>query len=161
MKYIINDPNRGWLFDPYFSYIESIRARLPAHVYDFASNYDNFNLTSHQSLHDAWLDYLTVHEPASGDRKQFREIGIECCFLGPFHDLKIFLSYEKVHAFSLTTPEGFTGPPDYATGHGDLLIHEVRLNDNGLVVHDMLFSRGSTFEIVCANLVHRTESYNA
>lgn len=42
-------------FDRYFSYIESIRGKLPSHVFAFASQAKYYDLESPTSLHDAWL----------------------------------------------------------------------------------------------------------
>ncbi len=90
-----------------------------------------------------------------------RNIEIECCLLGPFHDFKIFLNYSGVQAFSLVTPKDFSGPPAVFTGHGDLLMHEIRLEMGDNIVHELLFSRGSVFQVTFRNLSHRVEPYTA
>jgi hypothetical protein len=159
MRYIVNDPKSGWDFQPYFSYLETVRGKMPAHVYAFASNREHYNLHSHSSLHDAWLEYLVVREPASGERKELRAIEIETCYLGPFRDCRIFLTYRQVQSFNLNTPAEFSAPPSYMTGHGDLLIHELCVEDNGLLVHELRFSRGSIFEIKCRDIEHRMEAH--
>lgn len=159
MEYIYENEN-GVQFDRYFEYLESIQDQLPSHVYVFASNFEHYSLSDHSSLHDAWLDYLNIVEPAEGGRQQLRSIEIEARFLGPFHDKRIYLNYETVVGFELVTPEYFERPSNVNTGHGDLLIHEVRIEDNLVLVHELEFSRGSTFIIKCKNIKHREESYS-
>lgn len=155
MKYLHKDANGTICFDSYFSYIESIKDKLAPHVYSFASDFRFYGLQDHSSLHDAWLDYLNIAEPAKGERRELRGIEIEAKFLGPFHDRYIFLRYLNVVAFELRTPESLGHFPSERTGHGDLLLHELRLEDNSILVHEIEFSRGSVFVIKCRDLVHR------
>lgn len=157
MKHIVDLPGGGWDLQRYFEYLEGIRERLPTDVYNFAVDRQNYALESHQSLHDAWLDCLSISEPATGDRSESRNIQIDCRFLGPYHDLNIHLTYFKVSDYSLTNPVGFEAPPTIAVGHGDLLVHEVSLTDDGSVIHELRFSRGSIFRITCATFSHRVE----
>jgi isocitrate lyase len=82
MEYILNSEMDGIDFDRYRAYVESIRSKLPAHVYAFASNPSYFNLDSRSSLHDAWLENLTVKETPSGERKQVRHLEIHLCLFG-------------------------------------------------------------------------------
>ncbi|CAA0092714.1 Uncharacterised protein [BD1-7 clade bacterium] len=157
MKYITENEDGFTSYTPYFEYIESIRNKLPSHVYEFASNTCHYDLRSPETLHDAWLDHITVAEPASGERSQLRSIQIETRLLGPFHDRSIFITYTDVVAFEMNTPEEFSAPPFNDVGHGDLLCHEVRLEANGTLVHEMEFSRGSIIIIKCKNIEHRQE----
>ena len=94
-----------------------------------------------------------IREPASGDRQEQRRIEIEIHLLGSDHDRRIWLTYQNVCSYALLTPAEFRLPP-FGVGHGDLLIHEVRLSEAGYVVHEILFSRGSTIVIECDDLVH-------
>jgi len=96
MEHICRDERSVVHFDSYFTYGESVKERFPPHVYAFASDSKHYSLHDHASLHDAWLDYLHIIEPAEGERSELRKIEIEACFLGPFHDRKIFLSYKNV-----------------------------------------------------------------
>ncbi len=145
-------------FSAYLQYLEEHRVHFPADVYAFAINLQNYDLTSHQSLHDAWLERFCITEPASGERSENRAIQIEASFLGPYHDLKIHLEYSGVTAYSIDTPAEFSSPPFAGIGHGDLLIHALSLTeDNQAVVHELYFSRGSLFRIVCETVKHRLE----
>lgn len=57
---------------------------------------------------------------------------IECRFLGPYHDQYIEPKYLDVESYELISSGIETVNPTVA--HGDLLMHEVRLED-GWVVH--------------------------
>jgi hypothetical protein len=150
LKYIRTDSN-GTHFDEYFEYIQSIRTRLPEHVYEFASNFDHYNLSSRLSLHDAWLSSIEVREPGKGERRENRNTEISLCLLGPHHDRRITLEYREVQAYTLLSQT-------VQAGHGDLLIHEVRISDSGFLVHEIQFVRGNVV-IECKDFEHRQEIY--
>ncbi|BBB68479.1 hypothetical protein UNDYM_4226 [Undibacterium sp. YM2] len=146
-------------FSSYQRYLQEHRDLFPPDVYAFAIDTGNYDLRSHQSLHDAWLERFCISEPASGERSEIRTIQIEASFLGPYHDLKIHLVYSGVIEYSIMTPQDFAHPPFATIGHGDLLIHEVSLtDDNQAVVHEWYFSRGSVFRIVCKTFRHSVET---
>ena len=157
MEYIFRDERGVVHFDLYFTYLESVKELLPPHTYAFASDFKHYSLHDQASLHDAWLDYLHISEPAEGERRELRKIEIEICFLGPFHDRRIFLSYKNVTSYSLQTSPDFAPLPSHRIGHGDLLVHELRIHPNGDMIHEMEFSRGSTLLIVCSYLTRREE----
>ena len=146
-------------FDAYFAYLNKVKHEMPKAVYEFATKVEHYNLTSHESLHDAWLEYLTICEPAEGERKQQRSIEIKTCYLGPFHDCLIYLSYKNVKSYSLQSPAEFENPPTYKTGHGDLLTHEISVLENNLFKHHIKFSRGSTLSIIFEDLEHWIEPH--
>ena len=107
MEYILNK-NPGEIdYFPYRAYVESIREQLPPHVYAFASDIRYFDLQSHSSLHDSWLESFTVREVATGERQEIRRMEIAIALLGPFHDLRIRLHYTGVTRYS------FLAPPQY------------------------------------------------
>ena len=157
MEHIFRDERGVVHFDSYFTYVEPVKERFPPHVYAFASDSKHYSLHDHASLHDAWLDYLHIIEPAEGERSELGKIEIEACFLGPFHDRKIFLSYKNVTGYSLQTSPDFTALPSHRIGHGDLLVHELRIHPSGNIIHEMEFSRGSILLIRCNDLTHREE----
>jgi hypothetical protein len=158
MEYILNNKPGEINYWPYHAYVESIREQLPPHVYAFASDIRHFDLASHSSLHDAWLESFTVRETASGERQEIRQMEIVMALLGPFHDLRIHLNYTGVTRYSLAVPPRY-GDSRYAnTAHGDLFTHEVRLGHEGLLVHELLFERDATFLIECSDIRHVEEA---
>jgi hypothetical protein len=99
VEHILKSETDGIDFDRYRVYVESIRNKLPEHVYAFASNPGHFNLDSRSSLHDAWLETLMVRETASGERKQIRQLEIQVCLFGPYHDRWIHLKHGRHAVF--------------------------------------------------------------
>lgn len=155
MQFIVEDPDGGWNLQPYFEYLLRVKHRLPPEVFAFAADSRNYDLTSHQSLHDAWLENLSISEPATGERSEVRGIQIDCRLLGPYHDFDICLSYRGVRDYNLVSPAAIDGPPSIGIGHGDLLMHEVRLaDDDRAITHELHFSRGSVLQITCATFSH-------
>lgn len=148
MQYI--KPKPGQIdYQRYRTYLESIKDRLPKHVFSFAANPHHFDLSSHSSLHDAWLEQLTVCEKAEGVRGEIRRLEIQILLLGPFHDRKIHLHYTGVKQYSCSMP-----PNNGGVMHGDLFTHEIRLSDAGQIVHELEFERGAVLTIECADIVH-------
>ncbi len=104
MEYILNSEFKGIDFGSYLSYLESVRDQMPPHVYAFASDERYFNLSSHSSLHDAWLESLNVREAVSGEFQDVRQIEVSISLLGPFHDLRTHLVYTGVTRYLFDTP---------------------------------------------------------
>jgi hypothetical protein len=93
----------------------------------FASDPRHFDLSSPSSLHDAWLETLTVREVASGERQEIRRMEVSLCLLGPAHDRRIHLHYTGVTCYSFTAPPCQREAAREHAGHGDLFTHEIRL----------------------------------
>ena len=81
MKLIYEDDTGSLNFDKYFAYIQDIEANLPEGVFRYAAEEEHYDLSSHSSLHDAWLEYCAYSEPSSGERNEIRSPEVECCFL--------------------------------------------------------------------------------
>ena len=156
MEHIINSQNDGIDFVKYAAYVESIRDRLPEHIYSFASDSRYFDLSSHSSLHDAWLESLTVREAATGPRSEIRKLEIHICLLGPFQDRRIHLRYIGVvrYGCNASAHEGDQ------IAHGDLFAHEIRVSEGGTLIHELLFQR-ATLLIECGDIRHLEEMINA
>jgi hypothetical protein len=158
MEHILNNKPGEIDYFPYRAYVESIRDRLPPHVYAFASVIRYFDLESHSSLHDSWLESFTVREVATGVRQEIRRMEIAMALLGPFHDLRIRLHYTGVTRYSFVAPPRYGHSRYDHTAHGDLFTHEIRLGHEGLLVHELLFERDATFLIECSDIRHSEEA---
>lgn len=154
MKYIQKLSDGGWELTGYFDYLNANRDQMPLEALTFAIDQRNYALTSHQSLHDAWLEWFLISEPASGSRTEIRSIQIECRFLGPYHDQYIELKYFDVYEYKIIANQVAANP---LVGHGDLLMHEMRMQGE-YVAHEMVFSSGAVFEIVFRGFSHRLVS---
>ena len=119
---------------------------MPDNLYEFASNAEHYSLTSRVSLHDAWLEKFVMREmPAIGSGGN--AIAITASYLGPFHDRRIHLTYHSVTGYSFFAPPNSFHQPPIQTGHGDLLIHEVRVIGQDVFEHELQFSKGAVFII--------------
>jgi hypothetical protein len=156
MEYIAR-ADYGWDHRPYWKYLESARTQMPQHIFGFASNTENHDLTSPNSLHDSWLESWNVREPADTATRKHRSIQIDARFLGSRWDRYIDLTYRNVGRHEILSPEGFAQLPSHKTGHGDLLIHEMRIVRDGLFAHELVFSRGSTFLVEFSDFEHRIQ----
>lgn len=159
MEHILNPNLQGIDFPSYRRYLDTIQQHLPPHVYAFASDESHYNGSSPDSLHDAWLESLTIQEVASGSRHQVRRTEIRVSLLGPYHDRRIHLTYAEVSRYAVEMPPRYDEPRYTHTGHGDLYTHELRLGPNGLLIHEILFERDATILIECADMRHCVELF--
>src|SRR5262245_9020912 len=156
MKYVI-PLGGGGDYRPYARYLESVKHLMPAHLFAFAANSENYDLSSPNSLHDAWLEEWSIIEVALPDKRSKRMIEIRARFLGPQHDRHIHLTYKNVGHYTMHNPEEFESPPTGRVGHGDLLIHELTVVREGLFEHELRFSRGTVFSVRFTGFEHRIE----
>lgn len=141
--------------DAYYEYLQNHRELFPKKAWEFAIADWHYDFSSHQSPHDAWVENLTILEPSSGSRSQYRAIGIVVRLRGSYHDGYIELRYKRVRSYALTLPHDFQFPPSYRTGHGDWLVDELRISERALVVHEVRFSRGSRWLIECEDVEYK------
>ena len=152
MKHIISDDG-GIDYDRYTRYLGTVQGHMPEHVFAFASDSRHFDLDSPTSLHDAWLESLSICESATGEGRSPRTTRIDIVLLGPQHDREILLRYENVARYRLSLENDGDrrfGPPS----HGDLYTHEVRIEEDGMLVHELLFVDGGSMSITCRDLGH-------
>jgi hypothetical protein len=145
---LLQDHYGVWQGGPYFAYLDQIRDRLPVAVAEYATRVEHYTLDSHESLHDAWLEIVEVLEPATGARLEERTTDVAIRLLGGYHDRRHELIYHGVQSYKVTAPVT-------ARGHGDLLVHEFRLNDRGQPEHELLFSTGATIEVAFTGFEYR------
>jgi hypothetical protein len=119
---------------PYRAYLSSIGERLPMGVKAFAMHDWYHSPQDHRCPHDSWLQEFSILEPAEGDRLEVRNIEIRLCLLGAYHDGYIRFRYSNVCGYALSTP----------------IEHSVR--SNGSVEHEIKFSKGSRFRVVCSDI---------
>ena len=67
--------------EAYYEYLESVRDRLPADAFSFATAAWHYDFSDHRSPHDSWVESITVQEPSSGNRHQHRKLrSTSCCW---------------------------------------------------------------------------------
>ncbi len=124
----------------YREYLQSVKERLPLSAFEFATAAWHYDYSDHRCPHDSWIESLTIDEPATGGRLQNRSLRISARLLGAFHDGHLLLGYADVQMYSLESPKT-------PSGHGDWLIDEIRLSDNGFVLHEVLLRNNSRWLI--------------
>ena len=161
MKYITYDETLGWDLRPYFSYLETVKSSMPAHLYDFASNPKHYYPASHVSLHDAWLEQFLIREIPDAVQEKKKITEITTSYLGPFHNLTIHLTYRCVVGYALTAPQHSFRQPPTQTAHGDLIVHEMRVIGQDLFEHELEFRKGAVFVIQFEDFQHRIDPIDA
>jgi len=165
MKYILspNDNEPGIRYGRYLDYLETIKGSLPAHVAEFASSKQFFTLDSPHSLHDAWLNSVEVRETRRSEQPREPTVTLTLKLLGQYHDRVIVLEYENVFQYRMEgTREIKDGPPNFQYGdtfHGDVITHEVRLGNEGHIIHEIAFATESALLVECLNFTHREEIF--
>jgi hypothetical protein len=155
LKYISHS-RIGWNHRPYWQYLESVKDFMPAHLFEFASNPENHDLKSPNSLHDSWLEYWRIAETAKNNSKGERSSQIDACFLGPKHDRYIHFTYKNVEKHAVEYAGELTISPRQ-TPHGDLLVHELAIVREGVFSHELVFSKGAVFMVQFTDFDHNIE----
>jgi hypothetical protein len=135
----------GW--SAYCAYLESVKGQLPQSAYEFATASWHYNFEDHRSPHDGWLEALEIREPALGERKEKRTLEIAARLFAAYHDGFIELNYSDVQNYSLAS--GIT----HGSGHGDWLYDEIRLSEQGRVLHEIEWSSGGLWLIECGDVI--------
>lgn len=152
MLYIYRDGEDSILFGRYIEALADFRDRLPEAVARFASDEERFALSHPRSLHDAWLESVTVQE-SRATREAPSSVALEIVLLGQRHDRRIRLGYRGVERYEVSGTRG-----EYRESfHGDLYTHEVRVSEAGRVIHELLFVTGGRIEIECVDFEVREE----
>ena len=146
MKYIKTDARGFMTYDAYFEYLETIRDKLGENLYLFASDPERHNLSSHRSLHDAWIKSLTVKTSYGSPGSESTDGDVDLVLLGPYHDRILTLNYSGVRACNVDFQFCQNGRKR------DLLYHELR-HENGIVEHELVFDGDMSIEIFCTGLI--------
>ena len=129
----------------YREYLQSVKDRLPVSAFEFATAAWHYDYSDHRCPHDSWVESLTIDEAARGGRLEDRSLRISSRLLGAFHDGHLSLDYADVQMYSLENPKT-------RAGHGDWLFDEIRLSENGFVLHEVLFGNDSLWLIEAKNI---------
>lgn len=150
MRFIYTDEMGVTHFDAYFNYLSSVKDRFPRPLYEFAGDKTRYSLSDAKTMHDSWIEKLSVEEGVEKDGLNRRFVSIETRFLGPYHDRHFYFRYQQVVAYTFNHPEKFAAPPKF--GHGDVLVQEFLITDRHDISHEILFSSGSRLHIICREI---------
>ena len=149
MRYISKDGD-AINFDAYLEYLADMKDRLPLGVRGFLSYEGRFRLDDRQCLHDSWIETFNLIEKGAGSRLQVRDVQIEVLALGAYHDGYHRITYFNVSSYSMSLPSAKRG--ENSIGHGDWLIDEILLTDDGMVIHEVEFSDSGSWRICCSDI---------
>jgi len=122
------DPNIP--FRRYAEYLEQNRSRFPTAAYTLASSGLLLNASDPRCPHDGWLKWAKFEEPSEGERQEIRSLSLRIRLLGAYHDRFIELFYPQVFSYAISNPRS-------AAGHFDWRYSEIRLSDQGNVIHEI------------------------
>ena len=117
-------------FRRYREYLEENRVRFPKGAYELATSdwYTDFGRS--ECPHDAWLEWVRVDEPSTGERHEIRTVSLTVSLLGAYHDGTIEIHYPRVYAYHFNS-SSLDG------GHRDWRYDEFRVDDEGRLVHEI------------------------
>ena len=158
----------------YNEYLQSIKDRLPPATFEFASAPWHYDASDHRCPHDAWVEEISIRELAPEDNPHDRRIDIYVRLLGAYHDGHIELLYRQVRTYSIgksfpvgvmaiNSAGGHTSMDSFFQdlvnqGHNDWLVDEIRLSEQGLVLHEIKFLLGHWI-IECNELTYEWKPF--
>lgn len=120
-------------FERYRDYLQQHRASFPPGALSLATAPWYFDFDDHRCPHDAWLQKVSLSEPASGERQEKRTNTLSIRLLGAYHDGEIEFLYPRVFRYDLAMT-------DVVHGHHDWRYDEFRLSEGGHLVHEIEWS---------------------
>src|SRR3990172_5317825 len=137
--------------DNYRRYLRSVKDRMAANAYAFATAPWHYDPQDHRCLHDWWVDELAIYEgDDTGSGARGADILVR--LLGPHHDRRVVLEYAGVSAYGIHGTLGACAGEARTWSHGDWLLDEVTLSDSGHVLHEVEFSSGARWIIECTDI---------
>ena len=155
VKYIHQDKDGVWQFEPYLDHLNSIKSRIPDKLLGLICDVDRYGLDSRASFHDAWLRTLTVFGPQECELEDVYKIHMS--LLGAWHDRLFELTYRGVKSYKIESGISSRGLPriEYLGQErhmDDLIVHEFDVLPAGVIEHRLLFASRMTVSIACADI---------
>jgi hypothetical protein len=145
----IHDPNLPIeeIFDRfrrYDEFLESIREKLPVGARAYA--FSVWRVWNDRHPHDAWFEEMALKVASSGKRHTRRKLDIHVRLLGPAHNGFIEFHYKRVYDYSLVSVH-------------EWMYDEVRLSEEGHVVHEIRFDANSRWLIECKDFNYKWKPF--
>ncbi|KOC88151.1 hypothetical protein [Winslowiella iniecta] len=137
MKVIkITENNDGFTMDSsaYPDYVDSIKGSVPENALQYMMASWHYDHRDPKCLHDSRIEKLCILESNSGD---FRVTDIKLLLQGAYGN-RMCLSYSNVFSYSIEKKKCEWPVDDYS--HGDWLIDEIILSDDGFLMHEIIFT---------------------
>ena len=141
-------------FESYADYLQENLHRFPAHAFRFASAEWHYDSGDPRCPHDSWLESLQILETGSETGDSRRSINITATFLGAYHDGTFTVTYTNVEDYRLDKLR-VGNARNIGDGHGDWLIDEILVTDDGFVVHDIEFDNDNRWTICCEDIEYK------
>jgi len=137
----------GQKHQAYERFLLDNKGRFPAEAFDYAIADWHYDPQDHRCPHDAWVESLCISETRQ-DGQSKSKLSARILLLGAYHDGQIEISYSDLTEYNFSLHQEASSKH----GHGDWLIDEIRLSENGRLIHEIQFWPGSTWVVECVNL---------
>jgi len=124
----------------YDEYLARNKSCFPESAFDFAIADWHHNYRDHKALHDSWLIESRIIETSQND---MREVNITLKLLGAFHDGNLSLHYKGVKSYQIGSS---------TAGHTSINRDEIRLSENGFVLHEIELWQEERWLIECHDI---------
>jgi aminoglycoside phosphotransferase family enzyme len=139
-------------FKNYRQYLQNIKHKLKPATQEFALAEWHYDGSDPRCLHDAWLESVTLQELPIRDDLQNRRQEIVIRLLGAYHDGHVELAYREVSSYTFDQPYRWVKEGMVNRCHGDWLVDEVRLSDNGKIIHEIEWENRGHWIIECNDI---------
>ena len=129
----------------YADYLAQHQGRFPQSAFAYASADWRNNFSDHRAPHDSCVSELRFVDRSLPRADADRDTDLEIVLFGAYHDGHLHLQYLNVQSFALSSTSVAAGPTE-------VYRDEVRLSDDGLVVHEIEFLGADNWLIVCKDL---------
>src|SRR5947208_3002433 len=144
MRLITQTDEGGYDLEEYLNYLEQIRESLPKDARSFALASWHYDMDDTRCPHDSWVESVILQEISQGSRNEIRRLEIVATFLGAFHDGYFEIAYKDVQSYSLAFQAH--SRQKIGVAHGDWMVDEILLVENGLVSHEIAFSEPGSWK---------------
>lgn len=118
----------------YPDYVNKIKASVPENALKFMAAEWHYDHRDERCPHDSRIKKLCILEKGLGD---FRINNIKIDLLGAY-DNNLSLFYSDIYSYSIEKKKCEWPINEYS--HGDWIIDEVLLSDDGLLTHEIIFT---------------------
>jgi hypothetical protein len=146
---LIYDKRRAENWRDYQNRLQKIKKRMSPAVQEYALADWHYNNLDPRCPHDAWLEHVTIREPASGERSEIRRLEIEIRLFGAYHDGYLEFNYKDVESYCLDQPYRRGRWNTTEKGHKDWMADEVDLSEHGYILHEIEWLDGGHWLIEC------------
>jgi hypothetical protein len=137
--FFYNSIRAGWNlgFDKYLEHLEAFKSQLPDKVYEFAHAPWHYDVSSHQCLHDAWIEEIVMTENYPPESKKTRHTDLTMKLIGPYHDFILVMEYKGIAGY-----QNMLYPGQDSNRYYDLLMDEMTPSKDGAFKHSIYMVRG-------------------